>query len=913
MIQSTSSDQAKAYFSESLAKADYYINDQELSGKFEGKLVERLGLSEKATREQFFKLAENIHPQTKESLTPRTKENRRVGYDINFHCPKSVSVLHALSKDKHLMEAFEKSVSETMLDIQNDAQGRIRKGKKTEDRNTGELVWASFTHQTARPVEGNAPDPHLHAHCFVFNVTWDEAEKQFKAGQFGNIKRDMPYYQARFHKRLADKLQDLGYQVKRTEKSFEVEGVPQKVIDLFSKRTDEIGRIAKEKGIEDPTKLDELGARTRSKKQKGLSMTELREDWKNQIRALGEDESEGQKTVRFAPKKELDKTTAKECIDHAINHSFERASVMADRKLLIPAYRYGLGNSHLELDAIDQSLKQDARIITVKEKGRSVMTTRAVLAEEKRMVQLAKDGMGKMHPLYREETLPELTLKGQQAEAVKHILTSPHRVSIVRGAAGSGKTTLMTSAVNLMEARGKRVTVVAPTSQASRGVLREEGFEAAETVASLLKNTKLQDELQGQVLWVDEAGLLGTKDMTDLLELATRKNARLILGGDTRQHASVVRGDALRILNTVAGIKSAEVTKIYRQRNVDYKMVVESLAEGNVKDGFERLDKLQAIKSVDPLKPNVELVEDYVAAVKKGKTALVVSPTHKQGEEVTAAIRERLRMEGLLGKRELVADRWINLNLTKAQKQDFKNLEKGHWVQFNQNRKGIKRGSLWEITESDPDEIQLKNKEGQIEKIKKLSDADFDVFAKSTIHLAKGDKVHVTRNGFDENKQRLNNGQNLEVLSVRKSGSIILRNPVSKKEYTLDQNFGHLSHAHCITSYAAQGKTVDEVFISQPAGTFAASDAKQFYVSVSRGRDMARIYTDDKEALLGYVFELGDRQSAIELVQHQNERHLDHVRIQEREKQNRVPEAHAPLPTLTKQEKPKDRDYEPGL
>ncbi|KAA0804586.1 relaxase domain-containing protein, partial [Staphylococcus aureus] len=64
---------------------------------------------------------------------------------------------------------------------------------------------------------------------------------------FKEIKRDMPYYQARFHKRLADKMTYLGYQVRVTDKSFEIEGVPQKVIDLFSKQTNEIGQVAKEK------------------------------------------------------------------------------------------------------------------------------------------------------------------------------------------------------------------------------------------------------------------------------------------------------------------------------------------------------------------------------------------------------------------------------------------------------------------------------------------------------------------------------------------------------------------------------------------------------------------------------------------------------------------------------------------
>lgn len=240
MVTSNSAAGAKSYFVDALSKADYYLDDQEMNGRIQGKLAERMGISGQATKETFFALCENLHPKTGLPLTPRTKDERRAGYDINFHCPKSVSILHALSKDDHLVKAFETSVRETMVDIQNDAQGRVRKNNQFTDRQTGELVWADFTHQTARPVDGSVPDPHLHSHCFVFNATWDEEEKTMKAAELGSVKRDMPYYQARFHKRLSDSLMDLGYQIRKSGKSFEVAGVPKEAIELFSKRTDEI-------------------------------------------------------------------------------------------------------------------------------------------------------------------------------------------------------------------------------------------------------------------------------------------------------------------------------------------------------------------------------------------------------------------------------------------------------------------------------------------------------------------------------------------------------------------------------------------------------------------------------------------------------------------------------------------------
>jgi hypothetical protein len=132
--------------------------------------------------------------------------------------------------------------------------------------------------------------------------------------------------------------------------------------------------------------------------------------------------------------------------------------------------------------------------------------------------------------------------------------------------------------------------------------------------------------------------------------------------------------------------------------------------------------------------------------------------------------------------------------------------------------------------------------------------------------------IRITKNGFDLNKKRLDNGKTLEVVGFGVGGSIIkLQAPANKRGqrqglmYEISKQHGNLNHAYCITSYASQGKTYDRVFIAQPSMTFAASDKKQFYVSVSRGREAVKIYTDDKEELLETINQDGDRMSVHEL------------------------------------------------
>src|SRR5262245_33879232 len=191
ITQQDSASGAKRYY----ATADYYSEGQEIVGLWGGKGASRLGLEGMVDRFSFERLCDNLHPTTGEPLTVRTRAERRVGYDFTFSVPKSVSLLYAMSGDQDILEAFRASVDETMREIESEMKTRVRRNGAYADRGTRNMVWAEFIHTTSRPVDG-LPDPQLHAHVFVFNTTFDEEEKRWKAGQFADIKRDSPYFQA---------------------------------------------------------------------------------------------------------------------------------------------------------------------------------------------------------------------------------------------------------------------------------------------------------------------------------------------------------------------------------------------------------------------------------------------------------------------------------------------------------------------------------------------------------------------------------------------------------------------------------------------------------------------------------------------------------------------------------------------
>src|SRR5271163_4399467 len=179
VTQQNSGAAAKKYY----ATADYYSEGQEIVGSWGGKGATRLGLSGTVDKFSFERLCDNLHPTTGDPLTVRTRTERRVGYDFTFSVPKSVFLLYAMSGDQGILDAFRGAVDETMRDMEAEMKTRVRKELKDTNRTTGNMVWAEFIPTTSRPVDG-IPDPQLHAHCFVFNSTWDQEEERWKAGQF---------------------------------------------------------------------------------------------------------------------------------------------------------------------------------------------------------------------------------------------------------------------------------------------------------------------------------------------------------------------------------------------------------------------------------------------------------------------------------------------------------------------------------------------------------------------------------------------------------------------------------------------------------------------------------------------------------------------------------------------------------
>lgn len=880
---------AVKYFDEGLSKSDYYAEKGEIIGMWSGKGAALLGLSGEVDKDKFESLCYNVNPDTSEQLTARNDENRRVGYDFTFSVPKSVSIIYGQTKDKEILDAFQNAVHQTMSDIETEAQTRVRVNGKSEDRVTGNLVWGTFTHDDARPVNG-IPDPHLHQHVFVFNATFDEVENKWKAAQFGDIKANGQYFETLFHARLADNLNGVGYQVERNSRDFEIKGFERSTIEKFSKRTLEINEKAEALGLTYSNDKAELGAKTRENKRTGYDKQDIRLQWRSRLsekelelinsakNTSGNDGGKGKNRLGFPfalekKKEEGKEVTAKEALDHALSHTLERKSTVSEKELFIHGLKRSYGS--VSPDALRKELKSRNDLLSKKDKnGNLIYTTREVIAEENKLRDAARKGKKAFAPLNPDYQIKNEHLNEEQALAVKHVLSSKDFITVVAGGAGTGKTWSMKEVAKGIAEKGIKFGAFAPSSAASRQVQRDDGFENATTISELLQSSKLQQSVKDGVIWIDEAGMVGNKTMNEIIKVAKEQNARLLLTGDIKQHGSVERGDALRIIEKFGGVRPATISKIQRQKVEDYRKAVKAISDGHIEQGLITLDNMGAIKEADDLnqvKKNV--AAEYVSAVKAKEDVLIVATTHAQGSAVTGSIREGLKAEGILQGKENTFRVQKSLSFTDAQKADKTNYEPGMTIQFHQNVSGgFQRASIYEVTGKDKDGNVLitENSTAAVETKKEAlvlplkSATRFSVYQSEEIAVAKGDKIRVTQNGFSDEKKRLDNGNILTVKGFDRDGNILAN--TGKNSITINKGFGNFTHGYYTTSPGSQGKSVNRIIIMQSSATGKSASKEQFYVSASRGKFAISIHTDDKNGLFSAVQRSSSRMTASELI-----------------------------------------------
>jgi conjugative relaxase-like TrwC/TraI family protein len=858
----------ETYAAHHLSNNDYYAVGESITGEWIGRGAELLGLEGAVSMEQFDAIRQGIDPSTGEFLRQRQSADRfnlegeklstaRNLYDFTVSAPKALSV-QAL-EDPRLIDAHNAGIAEMVTEMERLAGARVRKLGANDTRVTSNLVIARYDHDSSREL-----DPQIHTHLVAGNLTFDGAEGKWKALQASAIYEHRDYLTEVYRNRAAKYAASLGYQIEDRfehgqDRGFGIAGIKEATLDKFSQRSAQrdaaIAGFLNDNGrLPSNNEIARLVRDTRPEKLTEITTAEVKA---GQFARMDGAEAQTLQSLRLAALERgsvREQAPAMPSLAHARDHIFERVSVAKDYEIQTEALRHGRGRIELpELKSEFLAQVASGAMLT----ARGEVATKESLDRERRMVSTINEGVGNHQALGRaREFVASGRLRPEQKTAVLAVLDSRDLAINLRGAAGTGKTdTLKELRRGLTEAR-RSVVAVAPTASAVEE-LQKVGFPQAMTVARLLTDPKQRHELAGQVLIVDEAGMVSSKDMADLISLAKSSNARIVFSGDTAQIKSVSEGDALRVLERESNLKSVSLLQVQRQTNAEYKAAVESLRT-HPADGFSKLEAMGAIREVDWRLRAHEVSRAYseAAAVPnargKARTVLVVAATHDDIRSVTHAIRADRQRAGELAPGEAFVQHTA-LNWTEAQKKQTKNYRSGHVLEFHKASKGVRKNEALEVVSADKSAITARRASGEAVTLTSRQAKAFGVFEKQELEVSAGDKLLLQANRRDK-QFRATNGELVTVASVE-PGSIKLDDgrqlPADYKQFT---------HGYAVTAHRSQGKTVDYEVI---AAERMAQDL--FYVSATRAREGLTVITSDSLSLQESIGVSGDRQSASEL------------------------------------------------
>jgi len=169
----------------------------------------------------------------------------------------------------------------------------------------------------------------------------------------------------------------------------------------------------------------------------------------------------------------------------------------------------------------------------------------------------------------------------------------------------------------------------------------------ANTAAEFLGSTTLQEAAKGQVVWVDEAGMVGIPALNDIIAACQAQKARLLLTGETGHHSPIERADVFRLLG-MADLRYAEIRPYPRQKPPALRQAVQAFQNDRAEIGLGILSVQGAIHAEPDSDRPAIVGERYAKSLLAGESAIAFSPTPAEAEAVTTATRAALKRRGFL-------------------------------------------------------------------------------------------------------------------------------------------------------------------------------------------------------------------------------------------------------------------------
>ncbi len=582
---------------------------------------------------------------------------------------------------------------------------------------------------------------------------------------------------------------------------------------------------------------------------------------------------------------------AAEAVAWALAHLSERAAVFPRSDLFAAALAHAPGaitisGAEREVAALEKAGALHAVNIPGAEDS---LATERTVAEERETVASMQAGQGRGRAVMRgwqvQGRLSRGPLTAGQKDAVKLILSAKDRTVGVQGYAGTGKTTMLNRARTLAEKKGWRMTGLAPSASAAQTLATEAGIDTETLQRFLARNAgvaegrltkkgarEMRAAFAKTILVVDEGSLASTVQARDLLRIANElRIPRVVLVGDARQLDAVDAGKPFAQLQA-AGMKTAVMDEIMRQRDPALKEAVEASLAGEIGRAFERLGGNVAEVKPDNIAGAVAARWLRLSQDERDNTG-VMAPSHELRQQINGHIRERLAREGRIHGPTMESERLVSKGYTGAEKALADNYAPGDVVAFHRpyRRIGVEKGDERRVIGVDYKSRAVLLDDGRggsvAWKPQQIGGrrGGSEVYRVEEIELRAGDRIRWTRNDAGLG---LVNSRTAEVLKVA-NGRVTFRLEGGK---TLelgvnDPQLRHLDHAWAATVHAFQGRTVDRVIAAMEARHKHLTTQKSFYVEISRARDRAELVTDDAKDLRAQLESVtGERIAALEAI-----------------------------------------------
>lgn len=878
---------ASHYFS---AQDDYYSKDG--AGVWMGKGAERLGLHGRVDPQAFREMLDGKLPDGRSihATFDATKARKRNGWDFTFSAPKSVSMQALIGGDQRVVEAHQRAVGEALAMLEQQAIARKKVNGVSHRQTTGNVVAAAFQHELSR-----ARDPQLHTHVVVMNVTQRE-DGEWRALSNEELFRRTKLAGAVYRGALARELQRIGYAIRRTdgEGGFELTHIGRAQIEAFSERSRVIERALTERGKSraEASTLEKqvITLATRPEKH-ALSEGERRtlmEHWKAKSAAA---------RISYAKVAERRPDAhrpneAKASIDFAIAHLTERQSIMLDSMLVTTAMQHAVGRAthaevraeldrqiatgkvirelplyrlsdeptsvaartrfHFEENVVrEERAPYGAAVRAVTDRigaGRIVQaepryTTSAAWRTEQAILRMESDGRYDLAPIMdagpAEAALGNTDLNRGQKDAARMVLTNTNRVTGIQGSAGVGKSHMLKSTTAIAERNGYQVVVLAPyANQVER--LEADGLKAATLATFLASKEKNVDSRT--VIVIDEAGLVPSRQMEAALQTAERHGARVVLSGDIQQLKAVEAGRPFAQLQA-AGMATATIDEIQRQKTADLKPAVELAAAGKAPESLTHIDS-HVREMPDQAERHAGIADAYARLSDQERSqTLVVSGTNEARRELNTLIRRKLGVEG----RGVEFNTLSRKDLTQAERRAASSYKVGDIIQPERDyeKSGLKRGETYVVRDLEVDNrLVLGAANGHELRIDPGRHVHLSVYEPARTELAVGDWARITRNDPDLD---VSNGDRVRIVEVDRHRLAIETEKGRRVEFDAGKPL-HLEHAYATTVHSAQGLSLDRVFVD--LDTRSLTTGKDlYYVAISRARYEARIFTNSRPEL----------------------------------------------------------------